>query len=88
MFLCSEWAFYSLSVINNPNLSGFAAMNFSLNAQNLGTGHTGGLVTRPVNEYVRRYHIVFASTVNCQNVNFAPVLPTSSLDARPHRILR
>ncbi len=69
---------YSLSVINNPNLSG-AAMNFSLNAQNLGTGHTGGLVTRPVNEYVRQAPIVFASTVNCQNVNFAPVLPTSLL---------
>ena len=70
---------HSLSVINSPNTSG-SAMNFSLTSLNLGTGYiAGGLMTRPVNEYVRQAPIVFASTVNCQNVNFAPVLPTSLL---------
>jgi PKD repeat protein len=67
----------SLSVINNPNVSG-SGMNFQLFAQNIGTAICGTELPNYINPYLRPTPLPFTNTVACQNAKFAVTLPTFS----------
>jgi PKD repeat protein len=68
----------SISVINNPNLSG-AAMNFVLYGQSVAPKLGMNCLPNYINGYFRTAPAPFANIINCQNVLFSvPPSPTFS----------
>ena len=68
----------SLSVINNPNLSG-AAMYFVYNSQSIAPKLSGVFLPNYINPYLKPIPSPFTNTINCQMTSFAvPPVPSFS----------